>query len=308
MKIHILGSAAGGFARWNCNCDHCNGVREGAIRSLPRTQTSIAISSNEIDWVLLNASPDILAQIRATPALQPGSQRRDNGIAAIMLMDADIDNVTGLLMLREGIELPLYCTPSVWSALTDSLPLVHAMTHYHHAHWYPLVPQLPDESLDDVPSFQLPGIENILFTAISLGSRPSSQSTHCELREPGDSIAMLIHDQATGNTLFYAPSLARLDPHVEQAMHLADCILIDGTQWTAEETKCQETHGAWGPAHLPLSGAGGMIDILDTLGTRRKILIHVSDSNPILDERSEEHAVLVSHGIEVAHDGMVITL
>lgn len=310
MKIHILGSAAGGFPRWNCNCDHCNGVREGTIRSQPRTQTSIAVSSNESDWALLNASPDILAQIRATPALQPGRQRQDNGIAAIMLMDAHIDNVTGLLMLREGIELPLYCTPSVWSALTDSLPLVHALSHYHHAHWYPLVPQMPDERLDDVPSLQLPGLDSVLFTAISLENALPPRASHGELREPGDSIAMLIHDQATGKTLFYAPSMGRLEPHVERAMHSADCVLIDGTYWTAEESNCLEVNGggAWGTAHVPLSGTGGMIEALDALGDRRKILIHVSNTNPILDEDSEERALLAMHGIEVAHDGMEIVL
>lgn len=309
MKIHILGSAAGGFPRWNCNCDHCNGVREGTVRSQPRTQTSIAVSSNETGWVLLNASPDILTQIRATPSLQPGSQRRDNGISAIMLMDADVDNVTGLLMLREGIELPLYCTPSVWSALTDSLPLIHALSHYHHAHWYPLVPQMPDERLDDVPSLQLPGIDSVLFTAISLESLPPRRSPQGEPRDPGDSVAMLIHDQATGKTLFYAPSLSRLEPHVEQAMHNADCILVDGTHWTANDTNCLEAYGgAQGTAHVPLSGAGGMIEMLDTLGARRKILIHVSNTNPILDEKSEERELLAMHGIEVAYDGMEIVL
>ncbi len=310
MKIHILGSAAGGFPRWNCNCRNCNGVRKGTISAQPRTQTSIAVSSNEIDWVLLNASPDILTQIRATPALQPGRHRRDTGITAIMLMDAHVDHVTGLLMLREGVEIPLYCTPSVWCDLTDGLPLVHALSHYCDVHWYPLVPQMPDEQLADVPSLQLPGIGNILFTAISLQSKAPPHSPHREIREPGDNIGMLIHDQSTGKKLFYAPSLGKMEPHVEQAMRGADCVLVDGTFWTADETsRLGVSDGsAWETGHLPLSGAGGMIQTLDALGSRRKILIHINNTNPILDEDSEERALLTRHDIEVAYDGMEIEL
>jgi pyrroloquinoline quinone biosynthesis protein B len=103
MNIVVLGSAAGGgFPQWNCNCRNCAGLRNGTVRATARTQSSIAVSGNGTDWVLINASPDILAQIRATPALQPARAKRDSGIAAVMLMDAQIDHVTGLLMLREG--------------------------------------------------------------------------------------------------------------------------------------------------------------------------------------------------------------
>src|SRR4051794_26418545 len=102
MKLRVLGSAAGGgFPQWNCNCANCDGVRRGTIAARPRTQSSIAVTEDEQDWVLINASPDLLAQIKATPALQPARAVRDTGIAAVLLMDAQIDHVTGLLMLRE---------------------------------------------------------------------------------------------------------------------------------------------------------------------------------------------------------------
>ncbi|MGP1614803.1 MAG: MBL fold metallo-hydrolase, partial [Pollutimonas bauzanensis] len=115
MKVIVLGSAAGGgFPQWNCNCPNCDGLRKGTIQARARTQSSIAVSANGTDWVLINASPDILAQIRATPALQPARSVRDTGIAAVMLMDAQIDHITGLLMLREGKPIPLYCTAPVW--------------------------------------------------------------------------------------------------------------------------------------------------------------------------------------------------
>ncbi|MEW8228210.1 MAG: MBL fold metallo-hydrolase, partial [Candidatus Thiodiazotropha endolucinida] len=102
MLIHILGSGAGGgFPQWNCNCHNCQGVRTGTIKATARTQSSIAISANGEDWVLFNASPDIRAQLASFPALQPGRTIRDTAIRAILLVDAQIDHTTGLLLLRE---------------------------------------------------------------------------------------------------------------------------------------------------------------------------------------------------------------
>ncbi len=119
MKLKILGSAAGGgFPQWNCNCPNCDGLRRGTIKAQARTQSSLCISVNGDDWLLINASPDILAQIRANPALQPARAARDTGIAAVLLTDAQIDHVTGLLMLRErSSALPLYTTSPVWNDL-----------------------------------------------------------------------------------------------------------------------------------------------------------------------------------------------
>lgn len=311
MKILILGSAAGGgFPRWNCNCDNCDGVRKGTIRSRPRTQSSIAVSSNEVDWALINASPDILTQIRAAPALQPARYRRDSGIAAVMLMDAHVDHAAGLLMLREGVEIPLYCTPSVWCDLTEGLPLVHALSHYCDVRWHPLSPQTSSHRPSDVPALQLPGIGNVRFTPIDLHSKAPPYSPNRELRQPGNNIGLMIRDEETGRSLFYAPSLGKMEPHVEEAMHNADCVLVDGTYWAEDELVRLglSDRTAWEMGHLPLDGEGGMIEMLDRLGARRKILIHINNTNPILDEDSEQRALLARRGIEVAHDGMEIVL
>ncbi len=102
MNIRILGAAAGGgFPQWNCNCPNCDGVRTGKIKAKPRTQSSITVSENNVDWILFNASPDILAQIKSFPGLQPARAIRDTAIRYIILMDSQIDHTTGLLMLRE---------------------------------------------------------------------------------------------------------------------------------------------------------------------------------------------------------------
>jgi len=305
MKIIVLGSAAGGgFPQWNCNCRNCSGLRRGTINARARTQSSIAVSSNGKDWVLINASPDILAQLRATPALQPARSGRDTGIAAVMLMDAQIDHVTGLLMLREGNPIPLYCTAAVWDDLTIGLPLVHVLSHYCGVQWHVLAPN------HTISPIELPGIDDISFTPLMLSSKAPPYSPHREMSQPGDNLGLIIENKKTGKKLFYEPGLGMIEPQVQSAMHGADCLLLDGTFWSMDEMiqlgfskKKAATMG-----HLPQSGPGGMIEVLDAIAGPRKILIHINNTNPILDEDSEQRSTLTRHGIEVAFDGMEISL
>lgn len=309
MKIIVLGSAAGGgYPQWNCNCPNCDGIRNGTIRSKARTQSSIAVSANDTDWVVINASPDILGQIRATPALQPGRSIRDTGIAAVMLMDAQIDHVTGLLMLREGKKpLPLYCTSSVWDDLSNGLPLVKVLSHYCGVTWHPL--DLTDRD-GGIPALTIPGIEGISFTPLPLKSKAPPYSPHRNSPQPGDNVGIMIEDTARGKKVFYAPGLGEIEPHVDAAMRAADCVMVDGSFWTDDEMirmgLSQKMAADMG--HLPQSGPGGMIEVLNGIGPRRKILIHINNSNPILDEDSPEASELKRHEIEVAYDGMEISL
>jgi pyrroloquinoline quinone biosynthesis protein B len=308
MKIIVLGSAAGGgFPQWNCNCRNCAGVRSATLKATPRTQSSIAVSSDGVDWVLINASPDILAQIRATPSLQPARARRDSGIAAVMLMDAQVDHVTGLLMLREGKPLPLYCTASVWGDLNTGLPLAPVLSHYCGVVWH----ELPLAKADaPAPSLQVPGIKGIRFTPLALSSKAPPYSPHRQQPEIGDNIGLLIEDTASGKSLFYAPGLGAIEPHIEAAMRSSDCVLVDGTFWRADEMIALgfSTKAAADMGHLPQSGEAGMITVLDRIKGRRKVLIHINNTNPILDDDSEQRAILARHEIEVAFDGMEISL
>lgn len=302
MNIVVLGSAAGGgFPQWNCNCRQCAGVRNGTLRATARTQSSIAVSANGTDWVLINASPDILTQIRATPALQPARARRDSGIAAVMLMDAQVDHVTGLLMLREGRQLPLYCTAQVWRELNDGLPLARVLSHYCGVDWHAL-------PLDG--GVHVPGIDGIRFTPLALTSKAPPYSDHRNDPHLGDNIGLLIEDATSGKSVFYAPGLGAIEPHVEAALRKADCVLVDGTFWRADEMielgLSHKTAADMG--HLPQAGEGGMIAVLDGVKARRKVLIHINNTNPILDDDSEQRALLARHGIEVAFDGMEISL
>jgi pyrroloquinoline quinone biosynthesis protein B len=257
---------------------------------------------------VINASPDILSQIRATPALQPGRSIRDTGIAAVMLMDAQIDHVTGLLMLREGKKpLPLYCTSSVWDDLSNGLPLAKVLSHYCGVTWHPL-----DVSDRDggIPPLTIPGIEGISFTPLPLKSKAPPYSPHRNSPQPGDNVGIMIEDTVRGKKVFYAPGLGEIEPHVDAAMRAADCVMVDGSFWTADEMirmgLSQKMAADMG--HLPQSGPGGMIEVLNGIGARRKVLIHINNSNPILDEDSPEASELKRHEIEVAYDGMEISL
>lgn len=305
MKIIVLGSSAGGgYPQWNCNCRNCSGVRNGTINSRPRTQSSIAISANGTDWLLVNASPDILTQIRATPALQPARAARDTGIAAVLLMDAQVDHVTGLMMLREGRRIPLYCSASVWDDLQTGFPLADVLSHYCGVQWHPL------PVAGEPQPFEIPSLSGVRLTAVPLHSKAPPYSPHRERPQPGDNIGLLVEDLMTGRTLFYAPGLGSLDATTTAVMRGADCLLVDGTFWTEDEMIALgfSPNPAASMGHLPQSGEGGMIDVLDQMPASRKILIHINNTNPILDEDSPQHATLGAHGIELAYDGMEISL
>jgi pyrroloquinoline quinone biosynthesis protein B len=302
MQIRVLGSAAGGgFPQWNCNCPNCSGVRQGSIQAQARTQSSIIIGNGSEDWALINASPDVLTQIKNTPVLQPARQVRDSGIAAVVLMDAQVDHVTGLMMLRErSAPLPIYATTQVFEDLTSGLPLVSTLAHYCKVDQRLIEP--------DRSGFEIPEIAGLTFKPISLSSKAPPYSPHRHDPHPGDNIGLLVTDQATHKTVFYAPGLGIIEPSVKQAMEQADVLLVDGTFWTDDEmiTLGLSAKRAIDMGHLAQSGPGGMIEALAAYPNKRRILIHINNTNPILREDSAQALQLKSLGIEVAFDGMHI--
>lgn len=305
MKIRVLGSGAGGgFPQWNCNCPNCDGVRRGTLRARARTQSSIAASGDGEGWVLFNASPDILAQIAAFPALRAHNRLRGTSIRAIMLIDGQIDHTTGLLMLREhDAPLEVWCSAPVHQDLTTGHPVLAVLDHFCGHRWHALAP--------DGQEFALPGVDGLRFAAVPVSSKAPPYSPHRERPQPGDNIGVTISDPRSGHRVFYAPGLGAIEPEVGRALRAADCVLVDGTCWTGDElirlgVSRKSAHEI---GHLPQSGAGGMIEQLDALPrSTRKILIHINNTNPILNEDGPERAELARHGIEVAHDGMEIEL
>ena len=302
MHIHLLGTGAGGgFPQWNCNCHNCSRLRKGEIKSSARTQSSITISGNGEDWVLFNASPDIRAQIESFPPLQPARKVRDTGICSIVLCDAQIDHTTGLIIMREHDKpWDVYCTAAVHEDMTSGYPIFNMLSHFRGVNWH--------EIKTDESSFTIPKADNLIFTAVPLKSEAPPFSPHRHNTVPGDNVGFKVEDTSTGKYLFYAPGLGEMEDHVLKYMQDADCILIDGTVWTDDEMSNEgiSNKRAKEMGHLDQSSKGGIMEILNSLEKPRKILIHINNTNPILDEDSPERNELEQAGIEVSYDGMDI--
>ncbi|WP_421715293.1 pyrroloquinoline quinone biosynthesis protein PqqB [Arcobacter arenosus] len=305
MRIQVLGSGAGGgLPQFNCNCDNCRGYREGKKSIKRRTQSSITISEDGENWVLLNTSPDILEQIHNSPFLHP-TKKRETKIKAIIFNDAQIDHTTGLLMLREGCPHQIYCTKEVNEELNSSFPTMKMLKHWDGGGtvWHEILP-------DSTTKFEIPVMPSYEFYAHALISNAPPYSLYRDKPRRGDNIGITVVNKNTGKRLFYLPGLGVMEDHVFDEMRNADVLLIEGTLWTNDEMIKGEFSTKLGTdmGHIPLSGDEGLIKVLDTLEKPRKILIHINNTNPILDEESSEYKELISYGIEVSYDGMRIDI
>lgn len=302
MIISVLGSAAGGgFPQWNCNCTNCQGFRQKNITAKARSQSSIAVSENGTDWVLLNASPDIRQQLQFFQAAYP-QQIRGSGIKSIILMDSQLDHTTGLLSLREGCPLQVWCTHMVHDDLSTGFPVFEILKHWNGGlQWHEIITGQP---------FQIgcaPGLE---FFPVAIPSAAPPYSPHRHDPHIGDNIALIIRDRHTARQLFYAPGLGQVTPEILAIMQTSDCVMVDGTLWQDDEMQQCGVGSKTGTemGHLHIAGENGMLAYLDQLTQARKILIHINNTNPILNEDSAEAQILQQHQVEVAFDGMQIEL
>jgi pyrroloquinoline quinone biosynthesis protein B len=304
VKIRVLGSAAGGgFPQWNCNCPNCSGYRAGTLQTRGRTQSSIAVAGGA-SWALVNASPDVLAQLQANPDLQPGRAVRDTAIAAIILVDGQVDHTTGLYMLRESVRpWPIWCTDSTYADLTEGNPVFGVLGYFC---------GVDRRRIElDGAGFTVDAVPGVRWRALPVASKPAPYSPNRDSPIAGDNLALVIEDENSGRTAVYAPGLSGIDDRVWRAMQSAACVLVDGTFWTDDEMIRLgiSAKRARDIGHLPQSGSGGMLEWLDRLpSATRKILIHINNTNPILNEASAESAELARRGVEVAWDGMEIVL
>ena len=304
MKVMVLGAAAGGgFPQWNCNCHNCCGVRSGSIEAQPRTQSSIAVSADGERWILFNASPDIRAQLEANSPLQPKKGRRDTGIHGIVLADSQIDHTTGLLFLREGCPLSVYCTDMVAQDLSTGFPIFVMLQSWDGGVNHTTVPI-------DGSAFHVSDIEEISITAVPLEGKAPPYSPHRHDPHVGDNVGYLIEDTHSQASLFYAPGLGQMSSVLLDMMGGADCVMVDGTFWSEDEMQRAGvgTKLASDMGHLPQSGDEGMLNWLSKIQGPRKILIHINNTNPILIENSPERKLVEESGVEVAYDGMAFDL
>ena len=278
-------------------------MRNGTLRAAPRTQSSIAVAGTDpAAWALVNASPDILTQLRVHADLQPARAPRDTGIAGIVLVDAQIDHTAGLFMLRESTApLAIWCTDAAYADLTGGNPIFRVLGHYCGVERCRMGTAGEEFSLERVPG--------VRWRAIAVAGKPAPYSPHRDAQVPGDNVALVISDAASGKAAVYAPAVGAIEPALWSALEASACVLIDGTFWSDAEMIAEGLGAkrARDMGHLPQSGPGGMLAWLERLPrATRKILIHVNNSNPILDEDSPERAALSKAGVEVAWDGMEI--
>jgi pyrroloquinoline quinone biosynthesis protein B len=310
MKIKVLGSAAGGgFPQWNCNCANCSGLRNGKVRAQARTQTQIAFSPDEQVWFLVGASPDLRTQIVSCPELAPSGETGTNSpIAGVFVPSADVDSVMGLLHLREFQSFFVFATASVQHVIKSENRIFNVLERADPpVGWR----TLSSKSRLGCHLGEHGGTPAFSCTTVPLGGALPDYVSEEYRRSAStdDAVVGFLFEQG-GNSFFVAPSLPGRDAGWQRFASSANVILLDGTFWTDDELirtgRSRKTAREMG--HLPLSGSDGLLAQFPTDTTGRKILIHINNTNPILDERSAEHQAVVDAGFEIAHDGLSICL
>jgi len=309
VRIEILGSAAGGgFPQWNCGCRNCQSLRAGTFGGKGRTQTQVAITNDQTHWFLLNASPDLRLQIEAASYLHPRGGRRNSPINGVLLTSPDIDQIAGLLSLRELQPLQIYSTPSLRRILQEDNSVFGMLNRVPN--------QVSWQEITIGQSFPLLGLtgaeSGIRCEAFSLADGyPAyvSAQRSATLRPEEASLGLFV-GSSSGRKLAYMPAVPAIDGALLQRLESVDLLLFDGTFWSDDELIQVQGSGATAHemGHIPISGAQGSLRRLAGLQHPRKVFIHVNNTNPILDESGPQYREVCDAGWEVAADAWSLEL
>ncbi|MBS1106296.1 MAG: pyrroloquinoline quinone biosynthesis protein PqqB [Deltaproteobacteria bacterium] len=297
MRIRVLGSAAGGgLPQWNCGCERCVRARAGDPAVPPRTQPSIAVSADGVRWSIVNASPDVRDQLARFPALHPRPGTRDIPLDTILVTNADVDHVLGLLVLRESLPYRIVSTPFVRDALQG-----------HNALFHLLEPAWGIAKLDQPVMLDRDGHLEARFFPVP-GKVPTWLAKLAS-NQPETTVGVRITDLRSGRRLVYAPGVAKLDAGTLAEFEAASCSFVDGTFFRNDELSAMRPGApdATAMGHVPISGPGGSFPILAEL-RGRVVYIHINNTNPILDTNSPEASLVLRAGIEIAMDGMEVEI
>ncbi len=323
MRVKVLGSAAGGgFPQWNCACGNCQRFREGKFHGRARSQTQLAFMTNNKVWFLLSASPDLRTQMIATPELCPGRGARNGAPSAaesplggVFLPSADVDSVAGLLHLREFQPFFVFATPAVRRILQQENRIFRVLERADPpVKWVALSSKGRlgchlEEEPGAAPEF--------LCTTVPLGSEyPDYVSEELErVLAPEEATSGFVIHQGD-KRLFYAPSVPADVPVSSTSggwrswVENSDAAFLDGTFWSDDELiatgRSKKTAREIG--HTPLSGPDGLLQLYPRNSKGRRILIHINNTNPILDEDSPQHRAVLDAGFEIAYDGMELEI
>ncbi len=306
MQVKILGSAAGGaFPQWNCTCANCRAVRAGSFQGKPRSQTQVAITEDGLSWFLLGASPDLRAQIEATPELHPVKGLRQSPIAGVALANADLDHVLGLLLLRELQPLRIHSTASVRRILREDNSMF-GMLH-----------RIPDQAKwTDFECEKEFSLWDAQGKDSGLRCQPWSLSTHYpayvnserqrQLSAGEASLGFVIYSPS-GGRLAYLPAVPRVDDALLAQLDGCDVLLFDGTFWSNDELIRVQGGGqtAQQMGHVAVEET---LVKLAVVRRPRKIFLHINNTNPMLNEASAEYRQVRNAGWEIAEDGWEFNL
>jgi len=303
MKVRVLGSAAGGgFPQWNCGCDNCRDVRRGSPGLRARMEESIVVSADSRSWFLVNASPDVRRQFESFPVLEPGA-RRGCPVDGIILTNGDLDHCLGLLVLRESEPLAMYATSRVRDGFTEDNVLYRTLQRFPgQVTWHELALGKP------VSLSSRNGTDaGLTVEAIAV---PGKLPIHLEGRtapHAEDNVGLLIRDVSTGRTIAYLPAVSGPSREIDRFM-TADCVFFDGTFWSDDELvrRGLGEKRARDMAHWPIGGDEGSLAFLGTKAGRRRVYIHINNTNPMLGEDSAEAAAVRAADVEIAYDGMEV--
>lgn len=307
MLVKILGSAAGGgFPQWNCACMNCMDVRRGVPGLKPRSQSSLAVSGDGLNWCLLNASPDLRAQMAAYGEFAPAcrEQLRASPIKSVVLTNADVDHVAGLLNLREGQPIHLYASQRVLTALAAN-PIFNVLKDG-------VVTRIAVANGAIFDPAGSPGLAIELFTVqgkVALYLENPAAGPDFGSGD-GDVAGLKLTDKTTGHFLCYVPGCAEVDARLIGNIEGASALLFDGTLYTDDEMIAQGLSQKSGRrmGHISISGRDGSIAQLTGVNVGRRIFIHLNNSNPVLREGGAERRAVEAAGWEIAEDGMEIEL
>lgn len=305
MQVRVLGSAAGGgFPQWNCSCANCNGFRAGTLRAAARTQSSIALSADGDRWYLINASPDIRQQINASPWLSPRTAPRDTPIHAILLTNAEIDHIAGLLSLRESQPLCLYSTQQVQDWVLESNVVFQGLFRPPTKNLWKVVSTTELQNLIGIDGKE----SGLRYKAFLVPGKPPAYLSDPVAAWQEATIGYTISDVRSEHSLVYLPAIKQLDAAVKRRLEHCECFFLDGTCWSDDELVrkglSQKTSLSMG--HVPISGPDGSLSQLAGVRHARRIYTHLNNTNPLLIEDSPERRIVEEAGWEVAFDGMTI--
>ena len=303
VRAVVLGSAAGGgFPQWNSNAPACRRARRGDPEARVRSQASLAVSSNNKDWVLLNASPDLRLQIEAAPQLYPCKGLRSSPITGVVLTGGDVDAIAGLLHLRERHRFNIYA-PSRVLAIIAANPIFDVLA--------PDFVRRIELPLDERMELGASGLAVIPFAVP--GKLPLYLETAGQdpgLSEEGDAVGLEIIETATGKSFFFVPGCAAITEQLRARLAGSALVFFDGTLWSDDEMIRLAVGSKTGKrmGHMSMSGEDGTIAAFHDLGVGRRIFIHINNSNPVLLDDSPERHIANAAGWEIAYDGMEVTL